>query len=432
MTSSFFEEMKGRKQALLLFLPLTLFYAASYFQRTAIPGTTFNHFQTTFGFNAAEIAGLATAFVFIYAFCQLVVGMLADKFGGIRIVTVAGAIFCAGVMGFPFCGGNLTLMYICRFLTGLGASSIYLSQVKEIDRLFGRKNYSIILGIVYFVGYSGGFFGTLPFQALCGKFYWIDLLIIIGIVSTVLYILFLFARRLVPDAPIRDVPLSLRPLWKIMKNPLSWMVVFSSTVIFTSNSVIQMVFGKKFLQDVAGMSEIGASAVISAQILVCMFALLTGGIQTRLTGNRRKPLMIFSAILAMLNTVLMFCAIIFHLPAAVYAISLLLYAIAAGLSISYPMACQEVNSRDCLTLAAGFNNTCNYLGLAIVSPLAGLLLNQFAEHSSGVGKAVIYPTEAYCWLFALMLIPMILGVIVACLIPETKGHFLRLHIEKSS
>ena len=36
------------------------------------------------------------------------------------------------------------------------------------------------------------------------------------------------------------------------------------------------------------------------------------------------------------------------------------------------------------------------------------------------------------WRLYIMLIPMILGVIVACLIPETKGHFLRLHIEKSS
>ena len=177
---SFWDEMKSKKRIWLVFLPLMLFYASSYFQRTAIPGTTFDLFRDDYGFSAVQIANLTASFVYIYAFCQLIVGMLADKYSGIRIVTVAGAIFCTGVVAFPFCGDNAPLLYCCRFLMGLGASSLYLSLVKEADRLFGRKNYSVMIGIIYFVGYSGGLFGTLPFGALCRQFNWITLLYWVG------------------------------------------------------------------------------------------------------------------------------------------------------------------------------------------------------------------------------------------------------------
>ena len=413
------EDKISMKRVWLVFIPLMLFYATSYFQRTAIPGTTFSLFQEEFGFSAAQIANLTASFVYVYAVFQLVVGMLADKYSGIRIVTVAGAIFCTGVVAFPFCGNNAPLLYACRFLMGLGASSLYLSLVKEADRLFGRKNYSVIIGIIYFVGYGGGLFGTLPFGALCRRFNWVTLLYWVGAITVFIYLFFLAVKKNVPAAPVSPEKLSLKPLLKIMKMPYSWMIVFSSSTIFSFNAISNMVFGKKFLLDTAGLSEGAAETTIFCQTLVSMFALLSGGIVSRLTGNRRRPLMILAASLTLVTTIMMFCTVKFHLPAYLCAAGVILYALASGLAIVYPMAIQEFNSRDCITLAAGFNNNCNYLGIAIFSPLAGMLLDHFKVPGSSV-----YPTEAYLWLYTLALIPAVAAFAVACFIPETGGHFL--------
>ncbi len=426
MSSTFIQEMKEKRLAWLLFFPLMLFYAASYFQRTVIPGTTFNEFQTAYGLSATEIAGLSAAYVYIYSFCQLIAGLLADKYGGTRIVMFTGAVFCIGVMGFPFCGGNLPLMYTFRFLAGLGSSGLYLSLVKEADRLFGRKNYSVMLGIVYFVGYSGGLFGTYPFAWLSKSFYWNNMLIVAGFISLGLYLLFLLGRRAVPPAPIRPEKLSLRPLWGIMKNPYSWLINFCSTVNFSCYAIIQMVFGKKFLQDATNLSDTGASAVVFAQTFVCMCALLSGGIQSRLTGNRRKPLMIFSCGLVLTNTLMMLLTVSCGFPAGFYVAGVLLYAAGSGFSIVFPLAVQEVNARDCLTLASGFNNSVNYLTIAVFSPLIGLLLDAFADQGirSAAGH-IIYPMEAYQMIFTLLLIPAVCATLTAIFfIPETKGHFL--------
>lgn len=403
----------------LVFVPLMLFYASSYFQRTAIPGTTFSLFQQEYGFSAAQIANLTASFVYVYAIFQLVVGMLADKYSGIRIVTVAGAVFCTGVVAFPFCGDNIYLLYACRFLMGLGASSLYLSLVKEADRLFGRKNYSVIIGVIYFVGYGGGLFGTLPFGALCRRYNWITLLYWVGAVTVGLYCFFLAVKKCVPAAPISPAKLSLKPLFKIMKMPVSWMLVFSSTTVFSFNSISQMVFGKKFLLDTAGLSEAAAEATIFCQTFVCMCALLSGGVLTRITRNRRKPLIIFAPSLTLFTVVMMLGAIKFQLSPLFYIAGMILFAMASGLAVVYPMAIQEFNSRDSITLATGFNNNCNYLGIAIFSPLAGMLLDHFK-----VVNSVSYPPEAYLWLYGLSLIPAVSAVVVACFIPETGGHFL--------
>lgn len=421
------EEKRSMGRVWLVFIPLMLFYASSYFQRTAIPGTTFSLFQQEYGFSAAQIANLTASFVYVYAVFQLVVGMLADKYSGIRIVTVAGAIFCTGVVAFPFCGDRLVLLYACRFLMGLGASSLYLGLVKEADRLFGRKNYSVIIGIIYFVGYSGGLFGTLPFGALCRRFNWITLLYWVGAVTAALYLFFLAVKRNVPTAPISPAKLSLKPLLKITKMPYSWLLVFSSTTVFSFNSISQMVFGKKFLQDTAGLSEGAAEATVFCQTFVCMCALLSGGILTRLTRNRRKPLMILAPSVTLTASLVMLTAIKLQLPAYCYITGMILFAAASGLAVVYPMAMQEFNSRDTITLAAGFNNNCNYLGIAIFSPLAGLLLDHFR-----IPGSVNYPPTAYLWLYSLALIPAIAAVAVACFIPETGGHFLHRTYQEGS
>lgn len=432
MSTTFFQDMKEKRKAWLLFLPWMLFYAASYFQRTAVPGTTFGIFQSEFGYTAAEIAGLTAAFVYIYSPFQVVIGMLIDKFGGMRMVTFGGAIFCAGALGFPFVCGNLPLMYIFRFLTGMGASFLYLSLVKETDRVFGRKNYAVMLGIVYFIGYGGGLCGTLPFELICRKFNWNSALITVGFIALALYLMFLSAKRFVPQTPVKTMKLSFKPVWRICKNPLTWPIAYCAAVNFACNSITQMVFGKKFLEDTAGMSSTAASAVIFIQTFVCMFALLSGGIQTRMTGNRRKPLMIFSSALVLAHTLMMYCTIRFQLSAAFLVAGFIFYAAGAGFSIAYPLACQEVNSRDNNALSAGFCNFVCYLAIAIASPLIGMLLDSYVNIADRVpGQTVIYPMAAYEMLFLLLLIPVSLSLILSFTIPETKGHFLRQHAPDS-
>lgn len=99
--SDFFHDIAEKKRFLPLFISMMILYAASYFQRTSIPGTLFNDFQAEYGFSAAQIASLGSSYVYIYAFFQLVMGMLVDKYCGLRVVTFAGILSSSVRSDFP-------------------------------------------------------------------------------------------------------------------------------------------------------------------------------------------------------------------------------------------------------------------------------------------------------------------------------------------
>ena len=427
--ASFWENVKDNRRLFLAYIPLLLLYATSYFQRIGIPGTIYSELNSTYGFTATQIAGIGTAFVCVYSLFQLFVGMLADKFCGIRVITWGGAVFCVGVIGFPLVCGNLWAMYAMRFLTGLGASSMYLSIVKETDRLFGRQNYPVFLGIVYFVGYSGGLFGTYPFERLNDHFNWINVLMVIGVVSVAMYLIVIATKRIIPPGPIAKTKISFRPLWYFLKNPYMLMLIFCSSIIFATYSTIQMVFGKKFLQDYVGLSSSGAAKVIFCQTFTCMLTLLGFGTLIRMMGNRRKPQMIFSASLAFLNTLAMFAVMVFNLNPKFFIIGFILYAVASGSAVAFSLVAQEINARDTMTSATGLNNLCNYLFVAVGPLLIGKLLDSYIPPEMfAEGQKVIYPGMAYMQVFGLLLIPTGIALIMSFFLPETRGHYLHQHL----
>lgn len=427
--SGFFQTVKENRKLFWAYVPLILLYAASYFQRIGIPGTIFNELSCSYGFSAVQIAGMGTAFVCVYSLFQLFVGMLADKYCGIRVITWGGLVFCLGVIGFPLVCGNLWLMYVMRFLSGLGASTMYLSIVRETDRLFGRANYSVFLGIVYFFGYSGGLFGTYPFERLNAHFNWIDVLLCIGVISVGLYLIVLFTKRLLPPAPISETKISFHPLVHFLKNPYMLMLIFCSSIIFSTYSTIQMVFGKKFLQDYVGMSSSGAAQVVFFQTFACMLTLLGGGVLIRMLKNRRKPQMIFASSAAFLNTLFMVCVMKFGLPRELFIPGFIIYAIASGSAVSFALVSQEINSRDTMTQAAGLNNLCNYMFIAVGSLLVGKLLDLYIpKELMNAGKAAVYPPEAYQMVFLLLLIPTAAALVMSVFLPETRGHYLHQHL----
>ena len=222
--SYFFRTLLKSRGSMLLFLPMLFLYASSYFQRTAVPGTIFNQLQADLKLNVFQIAAMGASFIYIYALSQTFVGMLADKYGGARIVTYGGLLFCAGTFVFPFLdtpGG----LYLCRMLAGLGASTMYLSLVKETDHIFGHKNYAVVMGVVYFVGYGGGLCGTLPFERLIAVFSWRKVLLASGILSFILYGLFLLGKRMVPPSGVTPGKISLAPFLKVLRNPGSWLIL---------------------------------------------------------------------------------------------------------------------------------------------------------------------------------------------------------------
>ena len=153
--STIFQKIAEKKAALLLIFPLLLLYGTSYFQRTALPGMVFNELAGDLSMNAVQVAAIGASFIYAYSLSQYFWGMMIDKYGGAKVVKYGGIFFLAGITIVPFCENHI-LLYTSRALAGFGASCLFLSLIREENRLFDRKNYSLLIGVTYFFGYGGG------------------------------------------------------------------------------------------------------------------------------------------------------------------------------------------------------------------------------------------------------------------------------------
>ena len=124
----------NRKKLLISFALISLgclFYFFANFQRIAIPGAVFDLLQEELKLSAPYITAFGAIFMYIYAFNQLVIGVLVERFGGMRIILAGAVILALGTLLFPITS-NLAIMYFARVLVGLGGSMFYLSLIREI------------------------------------------------------------------------------------------------------------------------------------------------------------------------------------------------------------------------------------------------------------------------------------------------------------
>ena len=103
--------MKNNKGILFTLISLgALFYFFANFQRIAIPGAVFDLLQQELSVSAPYITAFGAIFMYLYAVNQLIIGVLVDRFGGLRVMLTGGIILGIGALLFPI-STNVPLRY---------------------------------------------------------------------------------------------------------------------------------------------------------------------------------------------------------------------------------------------------------------------------------------------------------------------------------
>ncbi len=411
------------RSALVLFIPLLVIYNLSYFQRTAIPGTIFTQLQIDAGLNAVQIAFLSSSCIWVYSLSQIFIGLLVDKYGGIRIILFGGLLLIAGSILFP-CASTFTMMCLGRLLTGLGAGTIFLSLLKVIDLWFDRKHYPTALGIIYFTAYLGGILATVPFAWCCRHFDWKNVLLGVGVATIAAYAFvatFAVRHKLPPPA---TAPLSLKPLLKLIRNRNTWLVSFVSNIVFANMFVIQTVFGMKFLLDFCGLSTTAAATVILVMTITSTICASCLGLVCRIFDNRRRPPLIANNALNLFVTLFLLVSVALHASPWCFAAGYVLCAFSSCFNAIGVMMIQELNSHDMAALAPGFSNMVAYLLVTFLTIPLGMCLEAFPHHV-GTSGGTVYAPIAYMTVFGFMACLAALSLVIAVRLPETHGKYLK-------
>ncbi len=411
-----------RKYEVAMVLGMAGLYFFSFFQRVAIPGTIFNELQSQYSISAAAVTRLSAIYLFVYASMQVFAGLLADRFGGIKVIIISGCLLFAGSLLFPFSEGQ-TELYLSRALVGLGASMMYLCIVKETDHYFRGKNFAPVFGLICFIGYSGGLVGTRPFRGLVEHTNWQTACIYVAAATfVVLVFCWIMMQKVSREDTVKKDSELLPSIMEILKNKISYPLLLTTPVCYSIYFTIQATIGIKFLEDFCEISPVAASNYTFVMMFCTISSMMLSGYISKLIGNKRKIFVLFNGISTMLAMLLLLCGVIFKLPPLFFLPGYILPAINAGYTPVNVSLMKEYNRSDKAAVSIGVMNTVTYVVVALMSQLTGRLLDLFKDKAIVVEGATIYPQTAYVTLFSFLLAVSLIPLAASFFCRETNGN----------
>jgi MFS family permease len=152
------------------------------------------------GINVAEFALYNLVFIVALLFCSFPVGLLAHKYGGKKIVSIAIVVIALSDIAFGS-SASYQEQLVSRVLLGVGVCSWWISAPENIVFTFGKKKAALPLAI-WLGGYAVGQAVSYPIAVLgATTIGWRLTYQIFGVICFLVAILYFFAVKIPRSAP---------------------------------------------------------------------------------------------------------------------------------------------------------------------------------------------------------------------------------------
>lgn len=158
-----------------------LFYSIEFFQRVS-PSVMAEPIRQTFDISAATLGAITSLYFYAYAIAQIPVGIILDRFGVRRPLTLACLAISLGSLLFAI-GHLLIFLAIARILIGFGSAFAFIGTLKLVSSWFPDRYYPLMVGLTNTLGVLGAVAGEAPFANMVNHFGWQTSLIIISVIG---------------------------------------------------------------------------------------------------------------------------------------------------------------------------------------------------------------------------------------------------------
>ena len=376
-----------------------LFYFIANFQRIAIPGAVFDVLQQELSVTAPYITAFGAIFMYIYAFNQLVIGVLVDRFGGLRVMFAGGAILGLGALLFPI-SSNLPLMYFSRVLVGLGGSTFYLSLIRELREFFSDKNFGIAISVMLCIGYCGGIAANAPFVFMMQHINWREILLFIGGIVAVGVILFALLSTKIKFPEINEnVKLRTLPFRLVLHKKHNRNLFSFACCNFGISYAIQSIIGKKFLEDFCMMAPSKASIVLSIMAVIAAIFNIINASFCKMCHNHRVMFLKNASVITFVSLLMICLCLIFNIRTGYIALIFFILAGNASLTSLLVPVLHLTNRKMVSGTAVSIMNFCFFMMVGFLGTAMGFLLNLFTPEK--VGNVVVYSNKSYLAVFGM-------------------------------
>ncbi len=421
-----------------------IFYCYEYYLRVA-PAVMADELKATFHLTDAALGSLSAFYYHAYTPMQIPVGLLLDRFGPRRILTLACFLCVAGTYLFSNTD-VLSLAQFGRFIIGFGSAFAYVGVLKISDSWLPKKYFALMVGIATALGMVGAMFGELSMAYMVEKMGWQATLswsIIAGIILTVLLGLILKDYKVsnasnthnaesnknnlhdvlnvanenignkVESSNKRASTINLnhvlQGLCKIIKTPQMWVAGFIGFLLFLPIIVFAELWAVPYLQSL-GFSKMDAAWGSSMVFLGFAIGGPSWGFISDKLRSRKLPLVVGSFLSALF---LFACLLLPNLSAFwIYAL-LFLCSLAASAQVLVFAIGNDITASSITATAVAFINMIVMASGNFLQKKIGRILDSTMTLIEGIP---VSGTENYGT--ALMIIPiglLIAGIISLCL-----------------
>lgn len=344
--------------------------------------------QNEFSIGAAQFANIGSMYFYAYFIMQIPSGILADKLGPKKTVSIFSIIAAIGSVIFGL-APNIMVAYLGRFLVGIGVSVVFICLIKIQSRWFYSKNFALMVGFSGLVANGGAILAQTPLVLAVGQFGWRNTFVYMGLAMvffTILTIIFVKDDPTEMGLPSMD-ELENRPplsnnniqvgqaLKSVISNKRTWVISLSYIGLYTGYVVFLGTFGVSFLMQAYNIEKMQASSYVVSAILGSAVSVLVVGMISDHFKNRKIPL-----ILSGLTTLMGWIILVYvRMPLGLLVPFLFVFGFCmSGFTMCWTVG-NEVNDRRLSGIATGVVNCIGFLGAAVIPVIMGKILDNYKD-----------------------------------------------------
>ncbi|WP_019547717.1 MFS transporter [Streptomyces sulphureus] len=251
-----------------------------------------------FGINASALSTFSILQLLVYAGMQIPVGLLVDRWGTKRILTLGVVLFTLGQFGFAF-SDSYAMALGCRALLGCGDAMTFIGVLRLGARWFPARRGPVVSQIAALIGMAGNLVTTLVLARILHQFGWTPTFAgsAAGGVLILLLVLF-FLKDHPPGHEPPPVPKSARggrryvarqiaDTWREPGSRIGMWIHFTTQF---PGMVFLLLWGLPFLVEAQGLSREAAGTLLTIVVLVNMCVGLVFGQVISRRHTARFPL----------------------------------------------------------------------------------------------------------------------------------------------
>ena len=403
----------SHRRALLAWVLGSLFFFYAFVLRVS-PSVMVQELMRDFSVSAAILGHLSAFYFYAYAGLQIPIGVLLDRFGPRRLMTIA-ALLC-GIGCLLFANSEyIQHAYWGRLLIGAGAALSWVGTLTIIAHWLPPQRFAFFTGMTQFCGMAGAIFGQAPLAVGVEAFGWRSVMLAnAGFALLLVISLWLVVRDRKQPSTANALPL-MQGLRYVMANPQTWLAAGIGLSLTGPVLAFASLWGVPYMRVAYDLERSSAAASLAVIFIGwAVGAPLIGWLSDRL--QRRKPLLLIGGLLSLSSML----GILYlpNLPPHLLALLFFFNGIGGANMILTFASAKEHNIAAASGVALGVVNTAVVGSGALLQPLIGLLLDWQWQGELQEGVRV-YSLSAYNQSFLVLPMVSFIGILLTLLLRET-------------